>query len=95
MKNGIAHWLLLALSMAASLLAAELNPEMLEKLDFFLNYGIAEHLELLEQAPIPQADTALASAAAAGYFQQDSTQAVHISSSPVAVSTTTKNGGAQ
>ena len=96
MKNGIAHWLLLLLSLAAALLAAELNTEILEKLDFFLNYGIAEHLELLEQAelpPLPSSGTAQAAAAARGFPVQASTQAAHISSQTLHVSSAALNGG--
>lgn len=93
MKSGIIHWILLALGMSASLLAAELNPEMLEKLDFFLDYGIAENLEFLEGAELPPLETAKASGTIAGLAVHSSSRTVHISSQTLQISSAAINGG--
>jgi len=100
MRNGMLGSLPLLLTMAVSLLAAELSPEVLNKLDFLLNYGIAEHLELLEQetlmAPPQQSTQTLkTSATVSGVLSQIPGQAVIVSTQTPRVSTTAATGGAK
>ncbi|HOX23302.1 MAG TPA: hypothetical protein PLL10_07555 [Elusimicrobiales bacterium] len=97
MRNGVIHTWLLILSTAVTLLAAELNPEVLSRLEFFLNYDIVECLDMLEnEAFAEQGDEVKqASVPVAGLGLKLLKPAVIISTQTPHVATTTVVGGAK